>query len=107
MWFNGDPTPKFNEAVAYTLKANAGFGNLSGVLIDGEAYRLSPEDREALMGMPRGYTAIPGASDRQRNSAIGNSLAVPDVRWLGQRIKAALSESVVIFDEFADYLIAA
>lgn len=107
MWFNGDPTPKFNEVVAYTLKANAGFGNLSGVLIDGEAYRLSPEDREALMGMPRGYTAIPGASDRQRNSALGNSLAVPDVRWLGQRIKAALREPEVIFDDFSDHLLAA
>ena len=93
MWFSGDQTPKFNESIAYTLKAHGGFGNLSGVLIDGEAYRLSPEDREAMMGMPRGYTDMPGASDNKRNMAIGNSLAVPDVRWLGQRVKAALAKT--------------
>ena len=33
------------------------------------------------------YTAIPGAKDGPRYSAIGNSMAVPVMRWLGQRIQ--------------------
>jgi site-specific DNA-cytosine methylase len=83
VWFNGDRTPKWNDRIAYTLKANGGFGNLSGVMVDGDVRRLTPEEREALMGMPRGYTDVAGASDAKRNEAIGNSLAVPDVRWGG------------------------
>lgn len=127
IWFNGDRTPKWNDRIAYTLKANGGFGNLSGVMVDGDVRRLTPEEREALMGMPRGYTDVAGASDAKRNEAIGNSLAVPDVRWLGERVKAALAKPVhsdnvvtltrscrtkppkpdIIIDDLCDYLIAA
>lgn len=54
---------------------------------------LIPEEREALMGLPRGYTRIAyrGRSAEQcppgpRNHAIGNSIPVPMLRWLGERI---------------------
>jgi DNA (cytosine-5)-methyltransferase 1 len=33
--------------------------------------------------MPDGYTLIPGASATARYDAVGNSLAVPVVKWLG------------------------
>lgn len=91
MWFNGDQTPKWDEDVAFTLKAHGGQNNLSGVMIDGEWLRLGPLDRERLMGLPDDWTKVAGVSDRSRNSMIGNAVAVPDARWLGERIKDALA----------------
>jgi DNA (cytosine-5)-methyltransferase 1 len=59
--------------------------------------RLTVEECEFLQGFPRGYTAIPWRGkpadqcpDGPRYKAIGNSKAVPVVRWIGERIKAAL-----------------
>ena len=48
--------------------------------------RLTPEECERLQGFPTGWTAIKGASDSARYAAIGNSMAVPVVRWIGDRI---------------------
>ena len=50
--------------------------------------RLTPTECERLMGMPDGWTAIPGAKDGPRYAAIGNSIAVPCLRWIGERIEA-------------------
>lgn len=55
--------------------------------------RLTPEECEALQGFPRGYTAIPWRGkpadqcpDGPRYKALGNSWAVPVVRWIGEQI---------------------
>jgi len=52
--------------------------------------RLTPEECEALQGFPRGYTLIPyrgkTAADGPRYKALGNSMAVPCMAWIGQRI---------------------
>lgn len=48
--------------------------------------RLIPVEYERLQGFPDGWTDIPGASDTARYRAIGNSMAVPVMRWLGERI---------------------
>lgn len=48
--------------------------------------RLTPRECERLQGFPDDYTLIPGASDTARYKALGNSMAVPVVRWLGERI---------------------
>lgn len=53
--------------------------------------RLTPTEAERLQGFPDGWTAItmPGgkpASDSARYRALGNSWAVPVVRWIGRRI---------------------
>lgn len=52
--------------------------------------RLVPEECEALQGFPRGYTQVPHrnkpAADGPRYKALGNSIAVPVMRWLGERI---------------------
>ena len=54
--------------------------------------RLTPEECEALQGFPRGYTNVPHrkkpAADGPRYKALGNSWAVPNVRWIGERIDA-------------------
>lgn len=52
--------------------------------------RLTPRECERLMGLPNDYTLITHrgkpAADGPRYKAIGNSIAIPDLRWIGQRI---------------------
>lgn len=48
--------------------------------------RLTPRECERLQGFPDDYTLIPGAKDGPRYKALGNSMAVPCMSWIGQRI---------------------
>ena len=52
--------------------------------------RLTPVECERLQGFPDGWTDIkPGGKDTPdspRYKALGNSMAVPVMRWIGQRI---------------------
>ena len=50
--------------------------------------RLTPRECERLQGFPDDYTRIPKASDSGRYKALGNSMAVPVMRWIGERITA-------------------
>lgn len=52
----------------------------------GAIRRITPLEAERLQGFPDGYTNIPGASDVARYKALGNSMAVPVMRWIGDRI---------------------
>ena len=52
--------------------------------------RLIPVETEFLQGFPRGYTAIPKAKDGPRYKALGNSRAVPVMRWIGRSIDYAM-----------------
>ncbi len=60
------------------------------------ARRLTPVECERLQGFPDNYTNVPyrgkPAPDGQRYKAIGNSKAIPPVRWLGLRIKYQLEK---------------
>ncbi len=63
--------------------------------------RLTPRECERLQGFPDDWTAIPyrgkPASDGPRYKAIGNSMAVPVMKWIGERIAivdAATKEEV-------------
>jgi DNA (cytosine-5)-methyltransferase 1 len=49
--------------------------------------RLTPLEAERLQGFDDGYTAINGATDSPRYHALGNSMAVPCMKWLGERIQ--------------------
>lgn len=53
--------------------------------------RLTPLECERLMGLPDFYTLVPfrgkPAADGPRYKAIGNSMAVPCMIWLGERIQ--------------------
>ena len=62
--------------------------------------RLTPTECERLQGFPDGYTNIPWRGkpasecpDGPRYKALGNSWAVPVVRWIGQRINSAVQEA--------------
>jgi DNA (cytosine-5)-methyltransferase 1 len=48
--------------------------------------RLTPRECERLQGFPDDYTAIPNAADGPRYKALGNSMAVPVMKWIGERI---------------------
>ena len=56
--------------------------------------RLTPTECERLQGMPDNHTRIPWRNkpaaecpDGPRYKAIGNSMAVPVMRWIGERIE--------------------
>ncbi len=53
--------------------------------------RLTPTECERLQGFPDGYTLVPNrgklAADGPRYKALGNSMAVPCMRWIGKRIQ--------------------
>ena len=49
--------------------------------------RLTPRECERLQGFPDDFTLVPGSSDSSRYAALGNSMAVPVLKWLGQRIE--------------------
>ena len=58
--------------------------------------RLTPRECERLQGFPDDWTKVPyrgkpadECPDTPRYKAIGNSMAVPVMRWIGQRIELA------------------
>jgi len=89
--------------VAGTLTATRGNGFRSnglpthGVAIEGDRLRvLTPLEWEWLMGLPDGYTLVPYrknelAKDSPRFTGLGNSIVVPILNWIGQRIDQAFA----------------
>jgi site-specific DNA-cytosine methylase len=62
--------------------------------------RLTPTECERLQGFPDGWTAIPyrgkpaeQCPDGPRYKALGNSMAVPVVRWIGQNLQRVAKDS--------------
>lgn len=67
-------------------KSSEGMGLLSSVGVR----RLTPTECERLQGFPDGWTLVPWrgkqSADGPRYQALGNSMAVPVMRWIGERI---------------------
>lgn len=65
----------------------------SAALYEQAVRRLMPVECERLQGFEDGYTAITyrgkPAADGNRYRALGNSMAVPVMRWIGERIAMA------------------
>ncbi|MDT7074203.1 DNA cytosine methyltransferase [Citrobacter amalonaticus] len=57
--------------------------------------RLTPSECERLQGFPVGHTNIPWRSNSPlpRYKALGNSMPVPVMKWLGERIQQAISSN--------------
>lgn len=79
---NGGNGTGFCEELSYTLTRT----DQHGVAHDMQVRRLMPVECERLQGFPDGHTNIPGAKDGPRYKALGNSMAVPVMRWIGKRI---------------------
>ncbi|QKZ96221.1 phage N-6-adenine-methyltransferase [Enterobacter cloacae] len=90
------------DNISSTLTKSAGQGNgetQNGafVLKNMEVRRLTPIECERLQGFPDNHTLIgwrgkdaDECPDGPRYKAIGNSMAVPVMRWIGERIAASL-----------------
>lgn len=75
------------QADTITIGANQTTGRPGDIAaINAIARRLTPLECERLQGFPDNHTAIPGAKDGPRYAAIGNSMAVPVMKWIGERI---------------------
>ena len=84
--------------LAPTVTGGAPFTKTGNERVEAEAYlahgmkvrRLTPRECDRLQGFPDDYTLIPYrgklAADTPRYKALGNSMAVPVMRWIGERI---------------------
>lgn len=77
-----------NAGVMYTITTNDVHAVSSSI-----ARRITPLEAERLQGFPDNYTKIPyrgkdasKCPDSHRYKAVGNSMAVPVMRWIGKRI---------------------
>jgi len=80
---------------AYGTKWNGNAAAYNGSLYvsqNDKIRRLTPLECERLMGFPDNYTLIPGATDTSRYQAIGNSWAIPVVKWIAGRIVEGVSK---------------
>ena len=103
----------FAENSRQEVRLNGGDGQITGALSCGggkvgQGYpaamvgmavrRLTPTECERLQDFPDGHTAIPyrnkPAADGHRYKALGNSMAVPVIAWLGKRIIKELSHGL-------------
>jgi DNA (cytosine-5)-methyltransferase 1 len=89
----GDATPKGSVGVAGTLCADQG-GEGQGVSDANGVRRLTPVETARLQGFPDDWARIPWRGnpadecpDGPQYKAYGNSMAVPCMRWIGERIQ--------------------
>jgi len=76
------------------IRAASG-GSSRSYIAQSAVRRLTPRECERLQGFPDDYTLIPWRGkdadqcpDGPRYKALGNSMAVPVMHWIGQRIEA-------------------
>ena len=91
-------------SIAPTLRAmghggsHANAGGQLAVQAGSAVRRLTPTECERLQGFPDGYTLVPyrnkEAADGPRYKALGNSMAVPVMRWIGERIALVASAQI-------------
>ena len=79
-----------DSGICYTLTATDRHAVSDGF----QVRRFTPAECERLQGFPAGHTQIPwrgkpaaDCPDSLRYKAIGNSMAVPVMRWIGERIE--------------------
>lgn len=87
-----------NDCISPTLRSEA-HGNLPIITTPYTIRKITPAECERLQGFPDNYTQIAWRNkstedcpDSSRYKAIGNSMAVPVMRWIGQRLTAFLEK---------------
>lgn len=88
----GGSTAELGGDVVPAIRTGGGGGDKPHVLSTMRVRRLTPRECERLQGMPDDWTLVPWrngfAPDTPRYAAIGNSMAVPKMAWLGRQIAA-------------------
>ncbi|MEQ5041379.1 phage N-6-adenine-methyltransferase [Providencia rettgeri] len=95
---NGGNGNGYNESdISYTLTKV----DRHGVSINNIVRRLTPIECERLQGFPDNHTKVPfnnksidDCPDGHRYRALGNSMAVPVMRWIGERICVAVAQTI-------------
>jgi len=85
-----DPEINVREEIMGTLASahKSGTGTQPVVQIPVGVRRLTPRECERLQGFPDDYTKIGDKTpDGPRYKSLGNSMAVPVMRWIGERIQ--------------------
>lgn len=97
-----DPSSHLVQSITFTqnddgqstgaLSAQAGMKQQTFIKQESTVRRLMPIETERLQGFSDNWTNIPyknkmDSPDTCRYKAVGNSMAVPVIRWIGQRIK--------------------
>ena len=82
--------------VCGSVTASQSGKQMNGVADGYVVRRLTPLECERLQGMPDNWTKVPYRSkpaeecpDTPRYRAVGNSMAVPVMRWIGERMELA------------------
>jgi DNA (cytosine-5)-methyltransferase 1 len=94
---NPDAGPQgkgWQDGVGYTLEARH---HVQAVATEWTVRRLTPRECERLQGFPDDYTLVPHthgkpAADGPRYKALGNSMAVNVMEWIGRRIELVREE---------------
>lgn len=90
--FHNRQDPDVSGEVTHPLGAK---DNGLGLGLGLQVRRLTPRECERLQGFPDDYTLVPvrgkPAADGPRYRALGNSMAVNCMRWIGERIDAAMA----------------
>lgn len=84
--------PLIETEVTFTLAASQDQTLFDGTSGEYVVRKLTPTECERLQGFPDGWTDVPykgreHPADTPRYKALGNSMAVPCMRWLGERIQ--------------------
>jgi DNA (cytosine-5)-methyltransferase 1 len=86
----GEIAPTLRSMSSRDSNQNGG-GQVAAVLYNMAVRRLTPVECERLQGFPDNYTNVPfrgkSAADGPRYKALGNSMAVPVMAWIGKRIQ--------------------
>lgn len=81
---NGPQGNGYNHEVAFTLNAT----DQHAVAYDYKVRRLTPIECERLQGFPDNWTNVGNPSVAKRYNALGRSMAVPVMQWIGKQIDA-------------------
>lgn len=93
----GNGMGAIKDGTCYTLTATDRHAVVRGAVVR----RLTPRECERLQGMPDDHTRIPwrgkpadDCPDGPRYKAIGNSMAVPVMRWIGERMRQVMEVAI-------------
>lgn len=94
---DGGGTAELTKGAAPALRASQGGGDKPHVLASMTVRRITPTEAARLQGFPDDYLSVTyrkkPAADGPKYRALGNSFATPVVKWIGMKIKNAISTS--------------
>lgn len=88
---DGCATAELGCDILGAVRASSGGGDKQHIINEYQVRRLLPVEFERLQGFPDGHTDI--GADGPRYKAIGNSMAVPVMKWIGERVMMQINKN--------------